>query len=58
MGSMKRAIRKTYEKKLKNIIVRLCEQEHTYIKTICVERQTTITKFVLEAVRHYIKYSS
>lgn len=47
--------RKTSVKKLKTMPVRLTEQEHIYVKKLAIDRGWTVTRFVLEAVRIYIK---
>jgi|GEM_PF-4102786 len=47
--------RKTSVKKLKTMPVRLTEEEHKFVKKLAIDRGWTTTRFVLEAVRVYIK---
>lgn len=47
--------RKTTVKKLKTMPVRLTEEEHKYVKKLAIDRGWTVTRFVLECVRTYIK---
>lgn len=47
--------RKTSIKKLKTMPIRITEDEHKYVKKLAIDRGWTLTRFVLECVRIYIK---
>jgi len=47
--------RKTVEKKMKVLAVRLTEEEHANVKINAIQKGLTMTRFVLEAVRDYLR---
>lgn len=47
--------RRTSESKLKMLMIRLTEEEHKALKLLSVDRGISLTRFVLECVRTYIK---
>lgn len=47
--------RKTSDKKNSTIIFKVTEEEHKLIKSIATNRSLTMTRFILEAIRTYIR---
>ena len=47
--------RKTSKKKCKVLTIRLVDTEHSYLKHLSFDRNMTLSQFVLEAVRDYIR---